>query len=75
MRIDSMVFSHLLELERSKNMFGGSKDPTVNSYKPNEKILSKTSKPTFGIGEIKNTNVFFLSEQTPIFILVILYLK
>ena len=55
MRIDSMVFSHLLELERSKNMFGGNKDPTVNSYKPNEKILSKSNKQSFGIGDIKTS--------------------
>lgn len=50
MRIDNLVFTNLVELERTKNLFGGN-DPTSVSYKPQANNVSK--KAAFGIGEVK----------------------
>lgn len=58
-RIDNMVFSHLMELEKSKNLFGGN-DPISISYKPAPSNIQP--KPTFGIGEVKSDNA---NKQQP----------
>ena len=66
LRIDSMVFNHLLELEKSKSLFGKNSEPVSNHYRPNFEISNKNQKPSFGIGNIgsKPTNK---EEAKPIF--------
>jgi len=64
LRIDSMVFNHLMELEKSKNLFSGGNDPVSNSYKPSADITTKVNKPSFGIGEIKTSNK---QQEKPMF--------
>ncbi len=50
-RIDNLVFNHLMELEKSKNLFSAN-DPTTTTYKP---TMSKVAnKPQYGIGEVRN---------------------
>lgn len=50
-RIDNLVFNHLMELEKSKNLFSAN-DPTTTTYKPN--MTKVMNKPQFGIGEVRN---------------------
>lgn len=43
----------MMELEKSKNIFGSGNEPISNFYKPSNEITNKSVRPSFGIGEIK----------------------
>lgn len=44
----------MMELERSKNIFGSGNEPVSNVYKPSSEITSKQVRPSFGIGDLRS---------------------